>query len=302
MGTATTSRRISISTRTLTNWPGHSDVGRVVEHRLEIDRRGVRIDLVVDDGELADGESLAVAVLGRHLDVALSPWPPRIAGRESAGSGKVTKIGSSWLMMTMPPVSVAFTMLPASISRVPARPFKRRADAAVVELDLGAVDRGLVGLDARLELLHQGARRVQLLGADCAGRGEAGEAVQVEARVFEQRLVPELVRLRLVERRLVGLRIDFDQHVAGADVLAFGEIDLLDLAVDPRLDEHAVQGLHGPEAGEEDRNVGAAHLALRSREWRRAVRGATPARPAEERKPRHDDIGQESRRRGAQAL
>ena len=104
-------------------------------------------------------------------------------------------------MMTMPPVSVAFTMLPASISRVPARPFEGRADAAVVELDLRAVDRGLVGLDARLELLHQRPRGVQLLGADRSARSQAGKAVQVEARIVQQRLVPELVRLRLVRAR-----------------------------------------------------------------------------------------------------
>jgi hypothetical protein len=115
-------------------------------------------------------------------------------------------------------------------------------------------------LDARFELLHLRSRRIQLLNSGCSGGRRAAEAGQVEARVFEHRLVTQLVRLSLVERRLVGLGIDFYQHVSGVHVLPLGKIDLLDLPIHTRLDEHAVQRLHGSEAGEEDRNVASTHL------------------------------------------
>jgi len=39
--------------------------------------------------------------------------------------------------------------------------------------------------------------------------------------------------LRLSERGLERRGIDFDEHVAGVHILAFGEIDLDDLTVDP---------------------------------------------------------------------
>jgi hypothetical protein len=96
-------------------------VGRVIEDRLEIDGGGIRIDLV------SMTPSLPTARTRPPLSWAVTLTSPcslavRIAASESDGSGNVTKMGSSWLMMTMPVLSVAFTMFPASISRVPARP------------------------------------------------------------------------------------------------------------------------------------------------------------------------------------
>jgi hypothetical protein len=47
--------------------------------------------------------------------------------------------------------------------------------------------------------------------------------VQIEARVFQQSLVPELVRLGPIESGLIRPQVDLDQDVAGVDLLAFGK-------------------------------------------------------------------------------
>ena len=81
-------------------------------------------------------------------------------------------------------------------------------------------------------------------------------ALQIEIGVGEIGLVLRLLGLGLVERRLERPRIDLDQRIAFLDELAFLEVDLVDLAVDPGADHHGVEALHGAEAGQVDRKVG----------------------------------------------
>jgi hypothetical protein len=165
---------------------------------------------------------------------------------------------------------------------------ERRGDLGVVELGARHVDRSLIGFDGGIELRHQGTRGVGLLLAHRVGGDELAEAVKIEPRVVELGFVACLVRLRLGERGLERARIELHHDVAGPHVLAFAEIDLHDLAVDARLDQHAVVGLHGADAGQIDRDVLAlgrhrrhrhrGRGRLRSRglcqEWNRAAPGA----------------------------
>jgi hypothetical protein len=74
------------------------------------------------------------------------------------------------------------------------------------------------------------------------------------------------------------------------DILAFGKMDLHDLPVDPRLDEHAVERLHDSKAGEKDRDVGAADFG---RDYGNGRRGPRRRRCAGRKsQPRPDEIGQ----------
>ena len=147
-----------------------------------------------------------------------------------------------------------------------------RADLGVVQLRARHVDRRPVGFDGGIELGHESAGGVGLLFAHCVGGDEPGQAIEIEASIFKLCLVLELVRLRLAQRRLIGARVDFHQHVAGRDILSLREVDLDDLAVDTRLHEHAVVGLYRAEAGEVDRHV----VTLRRLGRNRYGRGGRP--------------------------
>ena len=68
-------------------------------------------------------------------------------------------------------------------------------------------------------------------------------------------LVLLFLGFRRVERRLIGPRIDLGQEVALFDVLAFGERDLVDLAIDAGPNEDRIEGLNGSKAGQVDRKV-----------------------------------------------
>jgi hypothetical protein len=65
---------------------------------------------------------------------------------------------------------------------------------------------------------------------------------------------------RQVERGLKWTGVDLGQHIPCLDDLAFREIDLVELAIDPDLDGHRVEGLDGAEAGQVHGDV----LALRN--------------------------------------
>ena len=85
---------------------------------------------------------------------------------------------------------------------------------------------------------------------------ELGKALQIEIGIGEIGFVLGLLGGGLIERRLERPRIDLDQGVAFLDELAFLEVDLVDLAVDPGADHDGVEALNGAEPGQVDRKVG----------------------------------------------
>ena len=133
----------------------------------------------------------------------------------------------------------------------------RRLDGGIIELGLGVGDRGIVGGDLRGQLLHGRALGIGLLlGREFA---ELGVALQVQVGIGQVGLILRLLGLGLVERGLVRPRIDLDQQIALFHQLAFGEGDLVDLAVDPGPHLHGVEALNSAKPGEVDREVGLLH-------------------------------------------
>ncbi len=115
----------------------------------------------------------------------------------------------------------------------------RGPDGGVGQLDLGALDRGLVGLDRRLGGVDAGLGGVELLLGGEVLASERGQALELAPGVGELGAVALQGRQRLVERRLRLPAVEQEQDVAGLDVLAVVDGDLGDLAVDPRLDGDA---------------------------------------------------------------
>jgi hypothetical protein len=85
--------------------------------------------------------------------------------------------------------------------------------------------------------------------------GEIGIAVEVDARVFQMRLVAVAVRDRLIELRLVGGGIDLCEQIAFFDRLPLDETDLDDLAGDLAAHDHVVIGNDRADAAQIDRHV-----------------------------------------------
>ena len=126
---------------------------------------------------------------------------------------------------------------------------ERGGNRRVVELGFRAVDRRLVALDLRLELRYRGALGIDLLFWGEIARRQIAEALQVEFCVGEIGFVLHLFGDRLIVRGLKGTGIDLRQEIARLDVLTFGESDLYQFAIDPRLDGDRVERLHRAETG-----------------------------------------------------
>jgi hypothetical protein len=137
----------------------------------------------------------------------------------------------------------------------------RRDDAAVVEVEGGVLDVGPVAAHNRLVLRHQGALRVDLLAGDRVLCHQLFIAGKIDAGGREHRFIACELALGLVERRLIGARVDLRQEVADLDALALGEPDLGELAADLRLDDDGRQRRDRAERLERYRHVTTRHLA-----------------------------------------
>ncbi len=135
----------------------------------------------------------------------------------------------------------------AGIDRADAgTPRDRRRDGRVAQHGARGVDRRLIALHLRGELRDERACRVRGLPGRVLALHELLVAGEIEAGIGERRLVLRLLGDRLVERRLVGARIDMRQHLALGDVLALLEVDVEQRAVHHRLDGDGVERLHRP--------------------------------------------------------
>ena len=114
-------------------------------------------------------------------------------------------------------------MLPGSTWRSPTRAADRRCHAAVGELQLGAVDLALVGLDRALVLANQRFLRIDLLLRNRILREQRTVALEVELRVLEQRLILGHLALRLRQLDLERAGIDLGKELARLDDLAFAK-------------------------------------------------------------------------------
>ena len=144
-------------------------------------------------------------------------------------------------------------------------PVDRRADRGVAQVGTRGFDQRVVLLHQRLVLRHLRLGRVGLLGGGVFVRHKLLVAGVIGLRIGQQGLVGCLLRQRLVERRLIGARIDLRQHFALLDVLAFLEVHRGQRPIDHRLDGDGVECLHGAEPVEVDRHVLLRHRRVHHR-------------------------------------
>jgi hypothetical protein len=197
----------------------------ILEAGLVDDRRGRRVDLVVDHRELAGREFAAVGIGGDNLDVAL-PQPAANLGQRGRGQREADPDRAD-LVDGDDTGRVGRAHDVADVDEARADPaVDRRADAAVAELHLRQIDLRLIGVDGALKLLGQRRLGVELLMGDRILGDQAAVALEIELRVLQHRLILDLHRLRLRQRRRVGARIDLGDGVPSMDLLSLGEIHL----------------------------------------------------------------------------
>ena len=143
--------------------------------------------------------------------------------------------------------------------------------ARIRELQLRVVDVALVGLHRGLVLAHERLLRVDLLLRNRILREQRAIALDVDARVFEQRLVARQLSAGERELHLEGTRIDLGEEIALLHHLALLEGDLHQLAVDAAPDDDGVQRRHRAEREQVDVERALAHR--RGDDGRRAQRG-----------------------------
>ncbi len=99
----------------------------------------------------------------------------------------------------------------------------RRGDVAIDQLQFLRIDRGLVDLDLRLVLAHQRVLRGQRLFLDRVLLVQHLVAHQVDLGVLQQGHVVRHRAFGLLQRDLVGARIDDGDQLVFLDDLPFGE-------------------------------------------------------------------------------
>ncbi len=141
---------------------------------------------------------------------------------------------------------------------------ERRADRAVAEIEIRALDGGAIGGHRGGERGGVRAPGFVVFGGDVLLLRQVGVAGGVGGGVVGQRLVACELRLGGVEGCPEGARVDREEQVAAADLLALDEVDLVEDAADlgANLDiAHRLEGadslpLHG-DVG--DRGDGGGH-------------------------------------------
>ncbi|MNV57456.1 hypothetical protein D3C71_1497870 [compost metagenome] len=109
-------------------------------------------------------------------------------------------------------------------------------------MQLGAVDGALIGFDCAFGLLHQRQLSVQILPRHQIGFGQLLITCQIAPGIGEGGLIFGQLSLRLSQLYLERTRVNFNQQIAGFDLLPFGEVDRHQLAIDPAGDGHGVGG------------------------------------------------------------
>ena len=136
----------------------------------------------------------------------------------------------------------------------------RRGDAAIAQVQLRRLDRGLIGGHRGLILRHRRDLRGIGLVGDGFLRQQRLVALQIDLGIGQQRLIALELALRLIQRGLEWTRIDQRQQVAGLDDLPFGEGDLDQRAGDLRMHGDGRQRRDGAERVDGDRHVAGGDL------------------------------------------
>src|ERR1043165_5091196 len=116
----------------------------------------------------------------------------------------------------------------------------RRRDAGIADVDFRSVDLSLIDLHDAFVLMDRGDLRVELLFRNRVFTVGQLITIEIDVRVFEQRLVTQWLSLCLFELRLKRTRIDLREQVALLDHLTLAVVDADQLTVDATLDRDGV--------------------------------------------------------------
>ncbi len=149
---------------------------------------------------------------------------------------------------------------------------------AIRKIELGGGDIGLVELHRSLvlpddiDLVLLGLRRDRVLGFEPLIAGE------VHLGLGQRCLIVRELPLRLIERRLIGARIDQKQRLPCLYLIPLSKIDRHDPAVDPRSYVDRVLRLDRTQRGHDGRHILSFNLGCRHRNSRRRRRGGSAGR------------------------
>ncbi len=117
-----------------------------------------------------------------------------------------------------------------------------RADLGEFEVELGVVDRRLVGLDRALVLTHQRRGGVEGLLGNTVFSVQAAIPLKVYLGIFQLGLVLQQRAFGLEQGVLVRTRVDLGQQVPGLDHLPFFESDLDQFATHAAAHVDGIEG------------------------------------------------------------
>ena len=238
--------------------------------RLQPDRAGGLIDLIVDQQQVALGQLLLVVLIeGENRDGAAQhrfAHRAEVALRQRENHRARLDLGQHRERIGIGGVDdVADVDLAKADDAV-----DRCHDRRISELGLRRLDGALVGVDRSLEMIDLGLLQVDvLLGLEILGR-ERREPRKILLGIDQLRLIVGLLGHGLIEDGLERRRVDLRQHVALVDLLALAEVDGNQLAGDLGADGDGVEGRHGAERVVIDRDVVLGRFGDRDRDHRRA--------------------------------
>ena len=242
----------------------------VGKFRLQPDRAGGLIDLIVDQQQMALGELILVVLIeGENRDAAAQH---RLAHRaEGALRQRENHVARFYLGQHRERIDIGGVDDVADVDLAKADDAVDRCyDRRIGELSLRRLDGALVGVDRGLEMIDLGLLQIDvLLRIEILGL-QGGEARKILLRIDQLRLIVRFLGDGLIEDGFERRRIDPRQHVALAHLLALAEVDGNQLAGDLGADGDGVVGRHGAERVVIDRDVVLGRFGDRDRHHRRA--------------------------------
>ncbi len=258
----------------LTNWFGNRLSSAIVEDRPQLDHTGRRVDLVVDRFELAGGDlGRAGAVIGGDLQRRTGVRLLLHLRQVVLGQGEDHRNRLRLRDDDDAARQVRRRHIIAGVDLAQPDPAgDRRGDVTIDEVEFLRVDLRLVDPDLRPVLRDGIDLVVARLRRDRVLRRQGVVALEIDLGASERGLILGELRLVLLQRHLVGPRVDLGEKVALLDVLALLEADRHQIAADLRLHGHRGERRHGAEPIQCHRHA----AALRRRD---ADRGRDAGRP-----------------------
>ena len=219
--------------------------------RFQFHGTGSRIDLVVDGQQNAGGELHLLVPIERVDRHALARLYAFQHDLQIVLRNGVNDRDRLQLRDDDQPGGVARPHNVAHVDLAQAQPARyRRRHARISQLEARVVDQPLIDLDGALVLTHQRILRVDELLRDRILRQQHAVAVEVDARIGQQRLVARHLPFILGECGLERPRVDFRQQLAFAHELPLAEHHAHQLAVDAASDRDGFQRRDRAEPGQ----------------------------------------------------